>query len=399
MQLSRLQVGIRIVTVIITGYISMSTIKKCMPSLTYAAISEIVDIVHRLLVAHAREVYELELWSDVQSGDVFFNAPSFAHLVEQCQNLKVLTLEQIALDGDHCHVLGDISKPGLEIVLNRCEITVAAAAVLAQVLGRNQGPTKINQCKIDYSVIANGLRRNSRLKSLKTKLYENQDVGNREVLAIADALRENKGLVYLDILHDYSVSDEPWDAVCDSLKTHPTLEVLVVRRGAVMFAECAMAAAVIKSRIQALVDMMKVNTSIHTIHLNWCDRYSEHEFFRGSVTPYLETNMLRSRVRSIQKARPIAYRAKVLGRALLSTRTNANSFWMLLSGNAEVAFPPTTATTIPAANLPTPTSTAAATSNAATVTVSAPRVASAISASAATHVATPTADRKRRANP
>jgi hypothetical protein len=56
----------------------------------------------------------------------------------------------------------------------------------------------------------------------------------------------------------------------------------------------------------------------------------------------------------------------VLGRALLSTRTNANRFWMLLSGNAEVAFPSTTATITPAANHPTP-ATAASTSIAATV--------------------------------
>jgi hypothetical protein len=38
----------------------------------------------------------------------------------------------------------------------------------------------------------------------------------------------------------------------------------------------------------------------------------------------------------------------VLGRALLAARTDANSIWMLLSANPEVAFPST------AANLPTP---------------------------------------------
>jgi hypothetical protein len=93
----------------------------------------------------------------------------------------------------------------------------------------------------------------------------------------------------------------------------------------------------LKSRIQALVDMLKVNTSLHTI--NGVPRlYSEHEVFLESVIPYLETNRLRPRVRAIQKSRPIAYRAKVLGRALLVVRTDPNRFWMLLSGNAEVAF-------------------------------------------------------------
>jgi hypothetical protein len=90
-------------------------------------------------------------------------------------------------------------------------------------------------------------------------------------------------------------------------------------------------------------------------------RYSEHELFRGSIIPYLETNRLRTRLLAIQKARPITYRAKVLGRALLSARTDANIFWMLLSGNAEVAFPSSTTTIAAAANLPAP-ATAAATS-------------------------------------
>jgi hypothetical protein len=53
----------------------------------------------------------------------------------------------------------------------------------------------------------------------------------------------------------------------------------------------------------------------------------------------------------------------VLARALLVVRTDFNRFWMLLSGNPEVAFPPTTATIAAAANLLTP-ATAAATSTA-----------------------------------
>jgi hypothetical protein len=85
---------------------------------------EIVDVVRGLIVADAREVNELELRKVDQSGGAFFNAPSFAYHMDQCQNLKALTLERIALDEDHCHVLGDLSKPGLEIVLDRCKISV-----------------------------------------------------------------------------------------------------------------------------------------------------------------------------------------------------------------------------------------------------------------------------------
>jgi hypothetical protein len=191
-----------------------------------------------------------------------------------------------------------------------------------------------------------------------------------------------------------TLNNKTWDAVCDSLKTHPKLVVMTLR------SESRVAPAVLKPRIQALLKMMKTNTSIHTMRL--AARVSEHKLFRESVVPYLKTNRLRPRVRAIQKTRPMAYRAKVLGRALVSVRTNVNSFWMLLSGNPEVAFPSTTATTMPATNLATPANADAdATLNAtAAATVTAiTRAASTTGTSAADYVATPSTSRKRKASP
>jgi hypothetical protein len=135
----------------------------------------------------------------------------------------------------------------------------------------------------------------------------------------------------LDLQHDFSINEYTWVVVCDSLKTHPTLEILSLLSNRVF------PPAELKPWVQALVDMMKVNTSIHTIHLHF--RHREHELFQGSVIPYLETNQFRPRLLALQKVLPIAYRAKVLGRALLAVRTDPNRFWMILSENAEVAFP------------------------------------------------------------
>jgi hypothetical protein len=94
-------------------------------------------------------------------------------------------------------------------------------------------------------------------------------------------------------------------------------------------------------------------------------------FSGGQSFLIFETNQLRPRVRAIQITRPIPHRAGVLGRALLAVRSDANSFWMLLTGNAEVAFPPRTATIAVAASLPTSTTAAAITNVAAAVTASA----------------------------
>jgi hypothetical protein len=350
---------------------------------------EICDVVVRLLAASVVHTVHLSNRSNLDD-DIYINAPSLAYLMEQCQSLKSLTLGWLkSLDEDHIRVIGASSR--LEIELYSCNLTRAGTSTLAEILRRNQGPTKLDLCYIDNSIVANGLRGNSRLKSWRPRFSSDLELRDRELLAIADALRENKGLVDLNLRQYYGMNDETWGVICYSLETHPTLEVLDLRTtGGIRI----LAPALVKSRMQALLDMMKVNMSIHTIHLN--DRHREHELFLGSVIPYLETNRFRPRLLAIQRTSPISYRAKVLGKALLAARTDAKCLWMLLSGNAEVAFPSTTATT----SLPPPAP-AAATSNVATVaatiavSVTATRAASTTSASAAAHVATPTDHRKR----
>jgi hypothetical protein len=323
---------------------------------------EICDIVLRLLAASV--VHSVHQNIDDFREYTMINAPTLAYLMEQCRSLKSLSLHDLEMDENHCCVLGALSRPGLEIELVRCKFTSAGANALAEVLGRNRGPTKLHHCEIDNVVLADGLRRNSRLKSVILWIISSSlEVGDREVVAIAGALRENKGLVELELRCSHSnMKYETWVTVCDSLKTHPTLEVLDLIHGVQ-----TMAPDVITSGTQALVDMIKVNTSIHTLRVNSC--YEEHEMYRGSVIPYLETNRLRPRLLAIQKARPIVYRAKVLGRALLAVRIDPNRFWMLLSGNPEVAFLSRTPTIAAAANLPA-TTTAAATANVATTAAS-----------------------------
>jgi hypothetical protein len=289
------------------------------------------------------------------------------------------------------------ARPRNQVKLAFCRISGTSAETLAEVLQRNQGPTELMYCDIDNFILANGLRGNSRLMNLRVFcLSSTNEVGNREVLAIASALRENKGLVNLAIRLDLTMSDKLWGAVCDSLKTlmHPTLQILHVESiqsygvsvGMFSSRTIFVGPALLDSRIpvlvQALVDMLRVNQSIHTIYFD--PHYSQ--LYQGSVAPYLETNKFRPRLLAIQKTSPFPHRVKVLGRALLATRIDPNLFWMLLSGNAEILFPSTTT-----ANFPSPVVIAATTSNAAVLP--APFTAT----SAAANVARPIACLKRKA--
>jgi hypothetical protein len=359
---------------------------------------EICDVVLRLLAASV--VHEVILNRDnSHHASATINAPALAYLMEHCQSLKLLTLYQITLDENHCRVLGSYSRPGLEIGLNSCRFTNAGARALAEVLGRNQGPTELTLCFINNSILADGLRGNSRLKILRSRTISSCPEGDREeVLAIVGGLRENKGLVQLRLENGHRfVNDEAWGAICDSLETHPTLEVLDLRTPyANASVTDAGTQAVLNFRVQALLNMMKMNMSIHTINLD--SRHKQHKLYRESVIPYLDTNWLRPRLLAIQKTRPIAYRTKVLGRALLAARIDVNIFWMLLSGNAEVAFPSTNTTNTLVANLPTP-ATASASANVDVATAVA--VAATGSTAAACNVVSvaPPAGKKRKACP
>jgi hypothetical protein len=115
--------------------------------------------------------------------------------MEQCQSLKALRLANLEMDENHCRALGAYSRPGLEIELINCKLTSAGANALTEVLGRNQGPTKLDT--IDYSVLANGLRGNSRLKSLRLRLFRERDDGNQAILAFAGPSKKTKALLTL----------------------------------------------------------------------------------------------------------------------------------------------------------------------------------------------------------
>jgi hypothetical protein len=132
---------------------------------------EICDIVLRLLAMSV--VHSVILDVSISLDGEFINAPTLAYLMEQCQSLKFLALRCLEMDENHCRVLGAYSKPGLEIELFWCKITSTGASALAEALGRNQGPTKLDYCDIDNLVLADGLRGNSRLKYLRPMLSSN----------------------------------------------------------------------------------------------------------------------------------------------------------------------------------------------------------------------------------
>jgi hypothetical protein len=129
----------------------------------------IFDVVVRLLVASVVHTVLLRRRRRSRDG-VLINVASLAYLMEQCQTLKLLSLQDLEMDENHCRALGAYSRPDLDILLINCAITSAGTGALVEVLGRNQGPTKLDCCDIDNFVLVDGLRGNSRLKRFIPRL-------------------------------------------------------------------------------------------------------------------------------------------------------------------------------------------------------------------------------------
>jgi hypothetical protein len=67
--------------------------------------SEICDVVLRLLMADGSDVFDVRFSYVMGFHEVCINATSLASLMEQCQGLKVLTLDDMLLDENLCRVL------------------------------------------------------------------------------------------------------------------------------------------------------------------------------------------------------------------------------------------------------------------------------------------------------
>jgi hypothetical protein len=62
---------------------------------------------------------------------------------------EVVILQDLEMNVNHCRALGAYSRPDLKVVLTYCAITSAGTRALAEILGRNLGPTKLDRCEND----------------------------------------------------------------------------------------------------------------------------------------------------------------------------------------------------------------------------------------------------------
>jgi hypothetical protein len=252
---------------------------------------------------------------------------------QSATSLKTLRLEDMTLNTDHCIALESNDRIDLDIELSNCKFTNDGIQALLESQRRNKGPEKLLNCKMDVGVLAESLRGNRSLKSLKPcgKLDHDQ-LSPEDFETLAQALRENEGLVTLDIAGQ-PILEESWRIILNSIQKHPSLQVLDLH----LTPSCRrMSTATKTERMLAIVEMLQVNTVILTIHmlLHECDK----QVLQDSINPRLQLNLYRLRIRAIKEVAPGVLRSKLVGCALVKVSKNVNLLWLIFRENADTDF-------------------------------------------------------------
>jgi hypothetical protein len=291
-------------------------------------------LVRMLAISKQRDVY-LQGSSRALSP---IDGPVLSHFFEHGrENPRVVTLRDMIFNEEHIRVLAAPFQHKMRLALRDCRFPDGDTSkdTLLQWLQSGRGPTELFRCVIDSNVIAGALTGNSHLRRLLLCLEKASTAGAPELSLIFRALAEDRGLTEFDAFW-YSIDDENWTLLCQSLQRHPTLTSLGLActvpklpTDKIEFSEERKT-----SRTLALADMLQTNTILHTISL-FSGEYDER-IYTESIEPRLETNMYRPRVLAVKKeADDRPFRQKVLGRALNCVKSNPNLVWMFLSGNVD----------------------------------------------------------------
>jgi hypothetical protein len=177
----------------------------------------------------------------------------------------------LGLDTRHCRALDALTRADLQIDLVLCKPTESGEEIILECIRQNRGPTALDACRIDTR----------RGNSSVTTLCPGGPCSDEDRLVLVQALAENEGLVTL-YLNSAPISDEMWNALCQSVERHPKLEKICLPQYVNTWRD-GMTEAQKTLKMQAMVDALRVNTVLHTIVVN--RREFDEEIWTALYTP------------------------------------------------------------------------------------------------------------------
>jgi hypothetical protein len=267
-------------------------------------------------------------------------------LLEQCPGLELLTFMDTTLDESQCRALAAASPSTttgkLDIRFHGCRVlNVGSTAALADLFRDNNNNSQTDQVHYHldhfqtegWRVLAESLRGNTSVKTIYEPggLYGRQ-LKHDEFRVLAEALRDNQGLGKFTPrrLH---INDENWTLLCQSLRSHPTLDTLDLS-GTFHNPNAGMTNASKKHRCTCIVNLLRSNTVLSSVHLTRDER--DETIWRESIVPHLQTRTYHPLVREIKAVADQPRRFKLFGRALNSVKTKPHLLYLFVIGSVDI---------------------------------------------------------------
>jgi hypothetical protein len=266
---------------------------------------------------------ELKFEGDLPFNETYLSLFSMQHKLE-CLYLSCVNLESevscraVATADVRCLTFGE------------CELEDGGAALVESVR-QGRGPKELCfDCDPFDSperlvTFVNALCGNTNLERLELPLIEDRQITH----ALVAALRENKGLVHLEVCFRW-FNKSDWTDLLESISLHASLCSLhlILQHSLHISLEKPLEAT------KAVADMLTVNERIEVMSFD--DDTFDKDNWDAFVVPKLECNKYRKRFPSIQTIEEASTRAAVLARALAKFASQPHLVLMLLNQNHDI---------------------------------------------------------------
>jgi hypothetical protein len=285
------------------------------------------------------------------------SGPLLSQFLRKSLSLQVLEFNGFHFKEEHCRALAALQRNDLEIKFRCCKLDPQdAEGTFIEWFRHNQVVTELGCCEMGSNFLS-ALSGNNSVKKLAIErelnccdvdrnflsaLSGNNDVNKltiargssafaeEQIRFMSQALPGNMGIEHLS-LNSNEISDENWSLLFRSLATHPRIKLVSVHTFGLR-PPPPLSAARNTKRMNAILQMLHLNTVIHTIEVR--DDFRDEAVYLNSIIPRLEMNRNCFEVQrqAVKRADP-SVRPQLLGRALHVVRYNPNLVFQFLSEN------------------------------------------------------------------
>jgi hypothetical protein len=250
------------------------------------------------------------------------SGPILSQFLRGSPLLQHLHFQDIDFKEEHCRALVTLQRTDIEVKFITCAFDPQDAEdAFIEWFRHNQVVMDLDRCDMGTRIIS-ALSGNNSVKRLRFKFRV-----EKEMRALAQALPGNMGIEHLAFGH-FDVSNETWSLFFRSLSRHPRVVSLSFHHKS----SGPLSAASKTARIQAVLEMLRHNTVVHTIVM--ANSFRREAVYQDYILPHLEMNRSCFEVqRQALKRADLSIRPQLLGRALHVVHYNPNLVFQFLSEN------------------------------------------------------------------